>query len=100
MLWCFCLFLAAISLLYADGVGGASTANTVMVLSETRKRRERYSGKFPRKYSLKYKELQNNDTIIDRGVYSLSHSLTYSLACSSLKERFYTSRHACFDNGE
>ena len=64
----------------------ADTGST-MGSTDTRRRRERYSGKFPRKFSLKYKELSNNNTIIERGAYLLccyTHShllLTHIFQC-------------------
>ena len=74
-----------IPLFFVYGDSGASAANLVVIPSDTRKRRERYSGKFPRKYSLKYKELNNNDTIIERGtVDSLTHSLLADVITHSL----------------
>jgi len=64
--WYFLVLLAYFSVFYMRGE--ANTVDTSVVGStESRKRRERYSGKFPRKYSLKYKELSNNGTIIERG---------------------------------
>ena len=68
---CFVLVcLASTSPVYANGE--VLVDKNLSLLSETRKRRERYSGKFPRKYNQKYKELNSNNTIIERG--KLNHT--------------------------